>query len=500
MASLQRSAGILHHITSLPGPYGIGDMGPEAIRFLDFMVKGGMAWWQILPLNPPGYGASPYQSWSAFAGNPLLINPDQMIEDGFLRHSDLASLSRLESTDRVDFEQAREVKQSLLRKAFAGFVPDDAYRAFCQAESGWLDDAALYKALSNHYDGRPWTEWEKDVSRREPEALRKVVGILRNEVEFQRFSQYIFFLQHVRLKREANERGVGLIGDIPIFVAHDSADVWTHQHLFHLDEEGEPTVVAGVPPDYFSKTGQRWGNPLYRWDVMRESGYRWWINRLQMNLRLYDIVRIDHFRGFEAYWEIPAVEKTAVGGKWVEGPGADFFERALNELDQPQILAEDLGDITPEVEMLRDQFNLPGMKVLQFGIGDPSSTHLPHNFLSPHTVVYTGTHDNNTTLGWWKDLDKRGKRFLREYSGKSSLGRTRRRDVVEEMIRLALSSTASIAIIPMQDILGLDSDARMNVPGAKSDTNWSWRMGSESLDEKLAEEFAELLELFGRGK
>ena len=487
-------------MTSLPGPYGIGDMGPEAIEFLDFLAAAGFSWWQVLPLNPPGYGNSPYQPWSAFAGNPLLISPDRMIEEGFLRHSDLASLPRIESTDRVDFDHARSVKGELLRIAFKRFSPDEAYRQFCREEREWLEDAALFKALSDHFDWRPWTEWDRDLSLRDQNALDRAGEILRDNVEFHRFCQYLFFIQHQHLKREGEKRGIGLIGDIPIFVAHDSADVWKNGHLFALDSEGMPINVAGVPPDYFSKTGQRWGNPLYRWDKMKEEGYRWWIRRLRMNLRLYDIVRIDHFRGFEAYWEIPAGEKTAVNGRWVPGPGEEFFVKVMQELDQPRILAEDLGDITPEVEALRDRFDFPGMKVLQFGIGDPSSIHLPHNYRSTRAVVYTGTHDNDTTLGWWKDLDKRGKRFLREYVGKSTLGRTRKRDVVDEMIRLALASTAELAMIPMQDLLGLDSDARMNRPGAESGENWSWRMESGGPDEELVERIAGLLGLYTREK
>ena len=502
--TLKRSAGVLLHLTSLPGPYGIGDMGREATTFLDFLEETGMSWWQMLPLNPPGYGFSPYQPWSAFAGNPLLISPDMMIEDGLLRASDLVSLPRIESTDRVSEENVPSLKWEILRKSFERFTPDNSYVQFCEQERDWLEDAVLYKGLSDYYDGRPWTDWEAGVAGRDPEALRRAGAILREEIEFQRFVQYIFFKQHDRLKREANGRGIGLIGDIPIFVAHDSADVWAHQHLFALDSKGMPTVIAGVPPDYFSKTGQRWGNPLYRWEVMQENGYRWWTERLRMNLRLYDLVRIDHFRGFEAYWEIPAGEKTAVNGKWVKGPGADFFFTALGELHgqlhQPRILAEDLGDISPEVEMLRDQFSFPGMKVLQFGVGDPSSIHLPHNFHSPHTVVYTGTHDNNTTLGWWKELDKKGKAFLREYSGKPTLGRTKRRDVVQEMIRLAFSSTASLAIIPLQDLLGLDTNARMNVPGAESGENWLWRLKEGGLQEVDREELGGMLELYSRGR
>ncbi len=496
--SLTRSAGFLLHITSLPGPYGIGDLGPEATRFLNFISQAGGTWWQMLPLNPPGYGNSPYQPWSSFAGNPLLISPDRMIEDGYLRHSDLAHTTRLESLDRVDFAHAHHLKNDLLRKAFQRFTPDEEYLHFCEEEGSWLDDAVLFRALSEYYDGRPWTQWDGDIAGREPEALVRAAEILDEELSFHRFAQYLFFKQHALFRKDAAERGISLIGDIPIFVSHDSVDVWSHQELFYLDDEGEPTYVAGVPPDYFSKTGQRWGNPLYRWDVMKEQRFQSWIERLRMSLRLYDAVRIDHFRGFESYWEIPVDEKTAIEGRWRKGPGEDFFVTVMAELGSPPILAEDLGDITPAVEALRDQFGLPGMKVLQFGVGDPSSVHLPHNFGSSNTVVYTGTHDNNTTLGWWKNLAKKEKQFLRHYTGKASLGRTERREVVQEMIRLALASTGSLAIIPMQDVLGLGSEARMNVPGAKEQANWAWRMEQESFDGKLAEQIADALNLYGR--
>lgn len=496
---LSRSAGLLLHVTSLPGPYGVGDMGGEAIELLDRMAVAGLSWWQTLPLNPPAYGNSPHQCWSAFAGNPLLISPDLLIADGLLRTSDLAGIERIEESDHVDFDAAVRTKDAILRAAFERFEPDDDYRRFCEEERAWLDDAALFRGLSDHYEGRPWTEWDDGLRTRERESMIRAVEILGDAVEFQRFCQYVFFRQHARLKSEAAARGIRLMGDLPIFVAHNSADVWSHQELFRLDEEGEPTVVAGVPPDYFSKTGQRWGNPLYRWDVMAENDFRWWRDRLRSGLRLYDALRIDHFRGFQAYWEIPAEAKTAQGGVWREGPGADFFEAIRADMPDAQIIAEDLGVITPEVEELRDRFEFPGMKVLQFGVGDPESPHLPHNFETPHCVVYTGTHDNDTALGWWKSLPKEGRSFMRAYTGKSSLGRTRKRDAVEELIRLAFSSIAQLAIIPVQDLLGLGSESRMNVPGASGKRNWTWRMQGDALTDDLLKETAALVSIFGRG-
>lgn len=493
-----RSSGVLLHITSLPGRYGTGDLGPQASRFLDFLAAGSQRWWQVLPLNPPGYGNSPYQCWSAFAGNPLLVSPDLLLADGLLVESDLPDLSDGESTDRVDFALAHSVRPHLIGVAFSRFHPDDDYRRFCEEEKSWLEDAALFKALSDHYEGRSWTEWDAKLAHRDPKELEKARKTLRDAVEYHRFAQYLFFRQHAKLRAEAGEKGIGLIGDIPIFVAHNSVDVWANQHLFSLDEGGNPTVVAGVPPDYFSETGQRWGNPLYRWDLMAEDGYAWWIARLRAALRLYDAVRIDHFRGFQAYWEIPAQEETAVNGKWATGPGEAFFEVVMRELENPAIFAEDLGVITPEVESLRDNVGLAGMKVLQFGVGDPRSPHLPHNFASPNCVVYSGTHDNDTTLGWWEGLPREGKDFVRVYSGKGSLGKRRKGEVPEEVIRLAFASTAGLAIIPMQDLLGLGSESRMNLPGASSDANWSWRMAEDAMPEEVSERLACLVGIYGR--
>lgn len=494
----ERSAGILLHITSLPGRFGLGDLGTEAMEFLDFLAAARQRWWQMLPLNPPGYGNSPYQCWSAFAGNPLLISPDSLLEEGLLHESDFADLPAGESGDRVDFGLAFSVRPHLIGLAFARFEPGDDYRRFCEEERGWLEDAALFRGLSDEHEGRSWTEWDAPLVHRDPDAMEEARERLAESVEYHRFAQYLFFRQHARLRERAAERGIGLIGDIPIFVAHNSADVWANQDLFSLDEGGNPTVVAGVPPDYFSSTGQRWGNPLYRWDVMAERGYDWWIARLRGALRLYDAVRIDHFRGFESYWEIPATEETAVNGRWMPGPGGEFFKAVAEAIDSPAIFAEDLGVITPEVESLREEAGLAGMKVLQFGVGDPRSPHLPHNYASPGCVVYTGTHDNDTTLGWWQSLDRKGKDFMRMYTGRGSLGKRRKEEVPEEMIRLAYSTVAALAVVPMQDLLGLGSEARMNVPGAADDANWSWRMRPDTLTPDHAERLAFLTEMYAR--
>lgn len=496
---LSRSSGVLLHVTSLPGGFGIGDFGPEATRFLDFLTKAKQRWWQVLPLNPPGYGNSPYQCWSAFAGNPLLISPEMLAEDGLLSEPEIAEAKSAGFGDRVDFGAVASIKPHLIGLAFSRFRPDAGYRHFMEKEREWLDDAVLFAALSDRYEGRPWTEWDSPIARRDRNALDHAAKELKDSIEYHRFAQYIFFRQHALLRAQAKERGIGLIGDIPIFVAHDSADVWAHQELFSLDENGHPTVVAGVPPDYFSSTGQRWGNPLYRWDVLAERGYDWWLNRLQSALGLYDGVRIDHFRGFEAYWEIPASEETAVKGRWVPGPRSGFFEIVKRELDAPIILAEDLGVITAEVEELRDRFDFPGMKVLQFGVGDPESPHLPHNFATTNCVVYTGTHDNDTTLGWWNGLSKEGKKFMREYTGRSSLGRKSKSEAIDEMIRTAMASTAAIAIVPMQDLLCLGPESRMNVPGAATDANWSWRIPADGMRDDVAERMARMVGMYNRG-
>jgi 4-alpha-glucanotransferase len=505
---LSRLSGVLLHPTSLPGPYGIGDLGSEADRFIAFLRRSGQRVWQVLPLGPTGYGNSPYQTFSAFAGNPLLLSLELLRQEGWLTAEALARPPAFPA-GRVDYDAVRAYKMPLLWKAFEAFgraasgEERQALAAFIQRQAAWLEDFALFMALKEAHGDAAWTRWERDIARREPEALRRWRRQLEGRVQFHMFLQYQFFRQWQRLKAACQQDGILLFGDLPIFIAHDSADVWSHPELFYLDEQGQPTVVAGVPPDYFSATGQRWGNPLYRWEAMAATGYAWWIARLRTMRELVDMIRLDHFRGFEAYWEVPASEATAVRGRWVKGPGAAFFEAVRAALGDLPMVAEDLGLITPEVRALQAQLGLPGMRVLQFAFGgDPrTNEHCPHNY-SRECVVYTGTHDNNTSLGWLHEVDapqsaqaleamraerQRALRYL------PSDGRQFHWD----MIRVALSSVASLAIIPLQDVLGLGSEARMNRPGA-AQGNWEWRCTPEQLTDAVAQRLRELTELYGR--
>ena len=495
---LPRSSGILLHPTSLPGRYGIGDLGEAAYRFVDFLAESGQSWWQIMPLGPTGYGDSPYQSFSAFAGNPLLLNLDWLAADNLLPREALDEAPTF-PTERVEFGAVQEWKVGLLRDLGATFsqrASDEQkgrFWHFIETNRYWLDDFALFMALKQHFQ-QPWIEWPQDIRRREPNALAYWYGALEQEVGTQRLLQYLFWQQWTELKRYANSKQVGFIGDMPIFVAYDSADVWANAHLFHLDEQGNPTVVAGVPPDYFSETGQRWGNPLYRWDQMEQRGFDWWVARLRSTLALVDVVRLDHFRGFEAFWEIPAHEPTAMNGHWVKAPGARLFQTLREQMGNPAIIAENLGLITEEVEALRKQFEFPGMRVLQFAFdNDPANPHLPHNY-RVNTVVYTGTHDNDTTKGWWDTLDDSVQYEVLRYLGRHHLPPLR---IAPQLIRQAMRSIAAVAIFPMQDILNLGNEARMNVPGAASG-NWSWRFQHRDLTGHLSRWLYEMTALYGR--
>lgn len=488
-----RSSGILLHPTSLPGPYRTGDLGEAAYRFVDFLVDSGQHLWQVLPLGPPGYAGSPYDSSSSFAGSTYLIALEPLVEMGLLGPDDLNRFE--ECAEPASSGDADRVKGRLLRQAFdqldhhAG-IQDDFGR-FQDQEGYWLSDYALYRVLSVAHQGRPWYSWDDDLVQRKPEALEAARRSRSAEIRFQSFLQYLFARQWANLKRYANDRGVQIIGDIPIFVAHDSADVWAHQGLFILDEHGQPLVVAGVPPDLFSETGQRWGNPCYRWEVMRETGYRWWIDRFRRTLELTDIVRVDHFRGFAAGWQIPAEQPVAVHGRWVPGPGLDFFERVATELGSLPIIVEDLGLITDDVIALREQLGYPGMKVLQFAFGDDHrNPYLPHNY-DKNAVVYTGTHDNDTTRGWFASCSPWEREHVLRYLGTSG------EHITWDLIRLAFASVATLAVVPLQDVLGLGSEARMNVP-AKMSGNWTWRYRSGDLTEDLAHRMAELARLYGR--
>jgi 4-alpha-glucanotransferase len=503
-----RRSGILLHPTSLPGRYGIGELGPEAHRFVDFLAEAGQRLWQVLPLGPTGYGDSPYQCFSAFAGNPLLISLDALVEDGWLEAADVAFAPAF-SQDRVDYEAVAAFKLPLFDRAFRRFeaeaLPADrgAFDAFREANASWLGDYALYMAVKGAHRGTEWTQWEEGIAQRRPEALARWREERADAVRAREFGQYLFFRQWRRLRDRCRERDVALMGDIPIFVAGDSADVWSHPELFQLEEDGSPRVVAGVPPDYFSATGQLWGNPLYDWEEMARTGYAWWIERLRAALGLVDLVRLDHFRGFEAHWEIPAGEKTAVNGQWVKGPGAALFQALREALGELPIVAENLGVITPEVEELRERFGFPGMAILQFAFGrDPEAADFqPHNY-PRNRVVYTGTHDNDTVVGWWTssgaaDSTRTADEVSEERARALAYLDAEGREIHWAFIRAALASVADTAIVPLQDVLGLGSEARMNLPG-RGHGNWQWRLEPESLTDGIRDRLKRLAELYGR--
>ena len=498
--ALDRSSGVLLHVTSLPGPYGIGEFNEHAYAFVDWLASAGQTYWQLMPLAPTGFGDSPYQSFSAFAGNPYLISPDALRRDGLLTDEDLGDLPEF-SDERVNYELQYQWRNDILRKAFKRFQAGASRQhkqeeeAFRQQEADWLDDYALFMALKNAHDGRPWSDWEADIRDRTPEAMRRWKEQLAHEMDYYVFMQWLFYRQWNALHDYARDRGVQIIGDIPIFVAMDSADAWTNREQFHFDKQGQPTLVAGVPPDFFSETGQLWGNPLYRWDVMQEDGFQWWIARFRANLRLYDVIRIDHFRGFDEYWAVPAGEETAVNGEWVKAPGHELFEAVRQALGNLPIIAEDLGLITPGVEKLRDDFEFPGMAVLQFafGGGDWSENHfLPEN-IKVNRVAYTGTHDNDTTRGWWMGASEEEQRHVREY-----LPKVTEETVARQFVELVWSSRAKIAIVPLQDLLNLGSEARMNLPGTLGDHNWTWRVQAGAFTPELARELRELTERYKR--
>ncbi len=504
-----RSSGILLHPTSLPGRFGIGELGPAAFRFADFLTDTQQGIWQVLPLGPTGYGDSPYQCFSAFAGNPLLVSLEDLIESGDLPAADMTANLPAFPADFVDFGRVIQHKLPLLKRAAQNFLAHakparrEAYEEFCRQNASWLDDYSLFIALKESYGGIVWNRWPRELATRQPSALAQARERLADEIAAQKFVQFQFFAQWSALQAYCHARGIRLMGDIPIFVAHDSADVWASPELFRLEPDGSLTAQAGVPPDYFSATGQLWGNPVYRWDVLAEEGYAWWIERFRSTLRLVDIIRLDHFRGFEAYWEVPAGEATAMNGRWVKGPGADLFSAVQKALGDLPIVAETLGVITPEVIELRDRFGFPGMGILQFAFGsDPQSPDFkPHNFRR-NFVAYTGTHDNDTTMGWWtsdgrgdstrSEEDIRAEReFTRKYLG------TDGKEMNWVMIRAILASVANMAIIPLQDVLGLGSEARMNLP-ARPSGNWRWRFTSNQLTPKRRARLKELVQLYGR--
>jgi len=497
-----RSSGILLHPTSLPGGYGIGDLGPQAYSFVDFLGGSGCKLWQILPLGPTGYGDSPYQSFSAFAGNPYIISPDLLMADGLLAESDLADHPSFPA-DRVDFGTFIPWKLNLLERAFSRFASSPAslrseFKQFCTDNKSWLDDFSLFMAIKESRGGGAWTAWPDDLRSRQPSALRRARRDLAESVSRFSFYQFLFFRHWTRLREYTNAKGVQIIGDIPIFVAHDSADVWANPGLFYLDEQGAPTVVAGVPPDGFSPTGQLWGNPLYRWDAHKASGYAWWLDRFRKALRQVDLIRIDHFRGFSGYWEIPAGNPTAEIGRWVPGPGADFFRAVRTDLAGGQaagdftlpIIAEDLGLITPVIVALRDEFHLPGMRILQFGFSGPDDLFLPHHYVE-NCVAYTGTHDNDTARGWFDSAPEQEREFALRYLN------TDGSDFAWDLIRAIWASVAMFAMAQMQDVLGLGGGTRMNYP-SRLGGNWEWRMLPDALNEGIQARLSEFNYLYLR--
>lgn len=493
-----RYSGVLVHPTSFPSPYGIGDMGRGAHEFIDFLAMAGQHLWQVLPLGPSGNGNSPYQSYSVFAGQTLLISPELLIEKKLLTEADVHPIPEF-NADRVDYDKVTTYKTSLFKKAYEHFrhTADknllEEYDSFQSNNQYWLDDYCLYMAGKDYHNGLPWYEWEDSLLDPTPKERASWMKLLASEIDYYRFIQFAFFSQWYELKDYANKKGIAIIGDIPIFTAPDSADVWANKELFKLDSKGYPLEVAGVPPDYFSATGQLWGNPLYDWDAMKDDGYRWWIERVRNQLDQVDYIRIDHFRGFEAYWAVPAGEETAMNGKWKKGPGEALFEAIQKALgEELPIFAEDLGIITPEVEKLRDTLGFPGMKILQFGFdGTGESTFLPHQLSTRNCICYTGTHDNDTTCGWYEHTSEQNKDKVRRYMN------TDASSVSWDFIRTCLGTIAKYAIFPVQDLLKLGSEHRMNTPGTATG-NWEFRYRSGLLDEGMAKGLKQMTELFGR--
>lgn len=493
-----RSSGILLHPTSFPSRYGIGDLGSEAYRFVDFLAETAQQYWQILPLGPTGYGNSPYMCYSAIAGNPLLISPDRLYEDGLLAKDDFATLPDFPQ-DKVDYDLVIQTKMPLLEKACENFKAKASpklqkdFQEFCDRKAYWLDDYALFMSLKDAFEGDSWHHWKPAIAKRIPDALEKWRRRLSHEIFYHKFLQFEFFRQWSELKHYANKHGIQIIGDIPIYVSHDSADVWANPQIFCLDEDtGAAALMAGVPPDYFSETGQLWGNPVYNWEYLQKEDFSWWVQRFEALLDYVDVIRIDHFRGFESFWAVPQGEQTAINGEWVQALGAEFFEVLRQKLGKLPVLAEDLGIITPEVEALRDQFEFPGMKILHFAFGSgPGNGYLPFNY-PRNCVVYTGTHDNDTTVGWFEKLSDHEKDSLLRY-----LSCTSPAGIHWDLIRLALSSVADMALLPLQDLLGLGNEARMNMPGVGTG-NWEWCYRPDALTQEIRDRFRTMTKIYNR--
>jgi len=502
----ERRSGILLHPTSLPGRHGIGELGEDAFAFVDFLAQARQSLWQVLPLGPTGYGDSPYQCFSAFAGNPLLVSLERLAANGLLTPADLTTATLPEGP--VDYGTVIAVKGPLLDKAYAAFekgagpAAREALQAFCERESAWLDDYSLFMALKRAHGGAAWNTWEEGTASREAGPMAAARRQHAREMRTEQFAQYLFFEQWDAVRARAREHGIAVMGDIPIFVAHDSADVWAHPELFALAADGSPSLQAGVPPDYFSATGQLWGNPLYRWDMLARTGYAWWIDRFRAALRLFDLVRLDHFRGFEAYWEVPGDAETAVGGRWVKGPGTALFDALQGALGPLPIVAENLGLITPEVEALRERYGWPGMAILQFAFGDDSSENdfLPYNY-PRGKVVYTGSHDNDTAVGWWTsgvgDTTRSASAVAKERDFALRYLGTDGTQIHWDLIRAGLGSVADTVVVPLQDVLGKGSDARMNLPG-RPGGNWQWRFRWDELTPGDRDRLRTLTETYGR--
>lgn len=486
-----RKSGILLHPTSLYGKEGIGTLGDSLYEFINFLSKSKQKLWQIFPLGPTGYGDSPYQCFSAFAGNPYLIDLETLAKEGYLSFEDI-NIDFGDDVEKINYGLIYERKLPILKKAYINFKEDDDFIKFEKDNSYWLEDFSQFSAFKEYFGGISWLEWPKEYKNRDSKALETLNSKLENEIKYFKFLQYIFFKQWKNVKAYANSKGIEIIGDIPIFVSMDSADAWSNNEIFQFDKDRNPVKVAGVPPDYFSATGQLWGNPLFDWDKLKETAYKWWIDRVKANLSLYDIIRIDHFRGFESYWSINYGEETAINGKWEKGPGMDLFNAIRESLGDLNIIAEDLGTLTDDVVKLKNDTGFPGMRILQFAFSqDPENEYLPHNY-DNNTVVYTGTHDNDTTNSWFSNLNDIEKQEVREYINVYDDN-----GIVYGLIRVALSSVADIAIIPMQDYLNLGGFARINTPGLAAG-NWQWRLKNDGLSDELAKTISHLTEIYGR--
>ncbi len=504
--SFERASGILLHPTCLPSRYGIGDLGQSAYEFVDFLHRCGQKLWQVLPLGPTGYEHSPYtMNFSAFAGNPLLISLEQLAQENLLSQEELTPPAENadDNPNRVNFDVVIPHKTKILRLAYERFQqslsekPDSEYEQFCQEQSAWLDDYVLFMAVLETNGGKAWSEWESAIARREPSALKATAEKFKDAISYHKFLQFKFFQQWSKLRAYANDKNIKIVGDISIYVCHNSADVWANPEIFQLDPQTlEPAYIAGVPPDYFSATGQLWGNPVYDWDKLQQTNFAWWIERFRATLLYVDIVRIDHFRGFEAYWRVRAGEETAINGEWVKAPGVEFFETLGTTLGSLPVMAEDLGIITPEVEELRDRFDFPGMRILQFAFGGGSdNAYLPHHYVK-NCVVYPGTHDNETTIGWWETATAQEKQMVAKYLGSASPEEIK--EINWAFIRMALASVADLAIIPLQDIFGLGKNGRMNDPSVNAG-NWRWRYSSsQELKPELSHRLLEMTQLYSR--